>query len=83
MKTKIKIGYVGVGRRGLHILENCLIKMNDVEITVLCESVDKRIEMARKVFAENQRPMPKFTKSYDDILTDPEIDAVVIMTGWD
>ena len=51
MKTKIKIGYVGVGRRGLHILKNCFIKMNDVEITVLCESVDKRIEMARKVFA--------------------------------
>ncbi|MBQ2875750.1 MAG: Gfo/Idh/MocA family oxidoreductase [Clostridia bacterium] len=83
MKTKIKIGYVGVGRRGLHILENCFIKMNDVEITVICENVDKRIEMARKVFAENQRPMPKFTKCYDDILTDPEIDAVVIMTGWD
>lgn len=83
MKTKIKIGYVGVGRRGLHILENCFIKMNDVEITVLCESLDKRIEMARKIFAENQSPMPKFTKCYDDILTDPEIDAVVIMTGWD
>lgn len=83
MKTKIKIGYVGVGRRGLHVLKNCFIKMNDVEITVICEMLDKRIEMAREVFAENQKPMPKFTKCYNDILTDPEIDAVVIMTGWD
>ena len=59
MKTKIKIGYVGVGRRGVSILKNCLIKMNDVEIAVLCETSDKRIEMAREVFAENKSLCPR------------------------
>ncbi len=83
MKTKIKIGYVGVGRRGLSMLKNCFIKMNDVDITVLCETSDERVAMARDVFTENQKPMPKITDCYDDIITDPEIDAVVIMTGWD
>lgn len=83
MKTKIKIGYVGVGRRGLSVLKTCFIKMDDVEITVLCETSDERIAMAREIFAENQKPMPKITNCYDDIISDPEIDAVVIMTGWD
>ena len=83
MKMKIKIGYVGVGRRGLAVLKNCFIKMNDVEIAVLCETSDKRIEMAKDVFVENQKPIPKITNRFDDIITDPEIDAVVIMTGWD
>lgn len=83
MKTKIKIGYVGVGRRGLRVLKNCFIKMNDVEIVALCEISDEHISMAREIFAENQKPMPKITHFYDDIIADPEIDAVVIMTGWD
>lgn len=83
MKTKIKIGYVGVGRRGLGMLKQCFINMNDVEIATLCETSEKRIAKARDVFAENQKPMPKITDCYDDIINDPEIDAVVIMTGWD
>lgn len=83
MKTKIKIGYVGVGRRGLSVLKRCFAKMNDVEIVTICEISDERIEVAKEVFEENQKPMPKVTKCYEDILKDPEIDAVVIMTGWD
>ena len=83
MKTKIKIGYVGVGRRGLSMLQNCFVKMNDVEIAVLCDTSDACIAMAKDVFTENQKPMPKITNCYDDVIADPEIDAVVIMTGWD
>jgi len=83
MKTKIKIGYVGVGRRGLGMLKKCFIKMDDVEISVLCEISDERVAMAKEVFNENQKPVPKITDRYDDIIDDPEIDAVVIMTGWD
>ena len=83
MKEKIKIAYVGTGRRGLGMLKQCFIKMNDVEIPVVCETSDARIELAKQAFLENGRPMPKFTKCYDEVLSDPEIDAVVIMTGWD
>lgn len=83
MKAKIKIGYVGVGRRGLIMLKNCFIKMHDVDIAVLCETSDQRIAMAKEVFVENEKPIPKITNRFDDIITDPEIDAVVIMTGWD
>ena len=65
------------------MLKNCFIKMHDVDIAVLCETSDQRIAMAKEVFVENEKPIPKITNRFDDIITDPEIDAVVIMTGWD
>ena len=37
MKEKIKIGYIGLGRRGTGVLKSNFARMADVEIAVLCE----------------------------------------------
>ena len=83
MKNKIKIAYVGLGRRGINVLRDCFVKMNDVEISVICDISNEGIEKAKKIFEENEKPIQRTTNRYEDVLTDPDIDAVVIMTGWD
>ena len=83
MKEKIKIGYVGLGRRGASMLKHALVKMNDVEITVLCDLIEDRLNEGAKIVTDEGRPTPVLTKNYDDVLNNPELDAIMLFTGWD
>jgi len=82
MKEKIKLGYIGLGRRGSGVLKACFSKMTDVEVVYLCDLSEERVEKCKAIVEENGGYTPKTTLDYHDVLNDPEVDAVVIMTGW-
>ncbi len=82
MKEKIKIGYIGLGRRGYGVMKGCISEMSDVEIVAICDPQEDRIERMKKLLAEKGRPEPYSTTDYKDILKMEEIDAVFIMTSW-
>ena len=82
MKEKIKIGYIGLGRRGKNVLQNCLVHMDDVEFTAICDTYPKALEEGRDIITEHGRPEPIMTQNYMDIIKNDEIDAVIVMTGW-
>ncbi|MBQ4641168.1 MAG: Gfo/Idh/MocA family oxidoreductase [Oscillospiraceae bacterium] len=82
MKEKIKVGYIGLGGRGLNVLQENFIKMEDVEIKYLCDVLESRMQLAVELFEKDGLPIPITTTCSDDIMNDPEVDAVVIMTGW-
>lgn len=82
MKEKIKIGYIGLGRRGTGVLKSNFARMTDVHIKTICDFSDARLERARDWVIERGGYTPILTKDYHDIINDPEIDAVVIMIGW-
>ena len=81
-KKKIKIGYIGLGRRGMSVLRGCISQMDDVEVAYLCDLSQSRLEKGRKVLSDNGRAEPILTTNYKDILEDPEVDAVMIMIWW-
>ncbi len=82
MKEKIKIGYVGCGGRGTGVLKACYSQMKDVEVAWVCDLCPQRMDRAAEHVLQNSGITPKKTRDYHDILADPEIDAVIIMTGW-
>lgn len=82
MKEKIKIGYIGVGRRGMSVLNIGFSKMCDVEVSVICDLSQKRLERARDIVMENGGYEPRLTTNYKDVISDPSLDAIVIMIGW-
>jgi hypothetical protein len=82
MKEKIKIGYIGLGRRGTHVLQNNVVDMEDVEIAMICDLCEARMKNATALITEKGRPAPIETTDYHDILNNPSIDGVFIMTSW-
>ena len=82
MKETVKIGYIGVGRRGFGMLRACFSQMKDVCIKTICDLVPERVTRGQEIVREKGGYTPAGTTDYRDILSDPEIDAVVIMTGW-
>lgn len=83
MKEKIKIGYIGLGRRGTWVLEKCVSDMKDVEITAICDEYVPHMENANEIITKKGLPSPIMTTDYHDILNNPDIDAVFIMTCWE
>lgn len=83
MKEIVRVGYVGLGRRGTSMLKHALSKMNDVEILMLCDLFDDRLEVGAKIVTDAGKPMPVLTNNYQDLLDNPELDAILLFTGWD
>ena len=83
MKEKVRIAYLGLGRRGLPMLKTCFSQMADVEITVLCDVYEPALREGEAYLREqNYAPLPIFTTDYKAAISHPDVDAVVIMTGW-
>ena len=82
MKEKINVGYIGLGRRGMSMLRRQFSRMRDVEVTVLCDLSADRLEKGGEIVKEQSGVTPILTQDYRDILLRPEIDAVIVMTGW-
>ena len=85
MKEKIKIAFVGIGRRGSIMLRECFAQMGDVEIYALCDLIEERLERGKKILESKGKPEALCFTDYDEMLSAcaKDIDAVVIMTGWD
>ena len=82
MKEKVRIGYIGLGRRGTSVLRRCIALMPDVEVKTVCDLSEERMERGAECLRELGGYSPAKTTDYREILADPQIDAVMIMTGW-
>ncbi|MBR7116344.1 MAG: Gfo/Idh/MocA family oxidoreductase [Clostridia bacterium] len=82
MNKKVKVGYIGLGRRGLGVLKRNVAKMKDVEVVMVCDLDEKKLEEARVAVLERSGHEPILTKNYLDVINNEEIEAVFVMIGW-
>jgi len=82
-KDRVRIGYIGLGRRGFGMFKNNIAKMNDVDVLWLCDFDEKKIERAQECLVAGGKPQARSTTDYKELLADPDVDAVLVMTGWD
>lgn len=82
MKDTIRVGYIGLGRRGYSVFKHCLAAMADVQIVAICDTDPAKLEAGNQVLKEAGRPAADNITDYRDLLKNATIDAVIIMTGW-
>ena len=82
MKDIVRIGYIGLGGRGRGVLEACVAEMKDVDVRAICDLNPAKLDMAENILKEKGRPAAACYTDYNELLRDPEIDAVMLMTGW-
>ena len=81
-KEKVRLGYIGLGRRGRGVLRDSVVHMDDVEIVAICDLSEKRLEEGRKIVVDSGREEPILTTDYKEVIANPDIDAVMIMIWW-
>lgn len=82
-KEVVRVGYIGLGRRGYNMLVRAFSQFVDVEIAWLVDLSEEKIKRGVELLKEQGKPTPKTTTDYKEMLKDDSVDAVVIMTGWD
>jgi predicted dehydrogenase len=85
-KDKVRLGYIGVGERGMsHISEGTL--RDDVEIVAICDIQERSLRICREFIARKGRPAAaEYTgglDAYKKLLDRKDIDAVIIATPWE
>jgi len=85
-KDKVRLGYIGVGDRGMsHISEGTL--RDDVEIVAICDTQERSLKRCREYIAKKGRPAAtEYTggiDAYKKLLDRNDIDAVIIATPWE
>ncbi|MDC4293861.1 Gfo/Idh/MocA family oxidoreductase, partial [Acinetobacter baumannii] len=71
--AKIKVGIVGLGRLGRVHAENIANHIPSLELTAACSVVEDELN-----FARNQLGIQQVYTSYEEMIDNADIDAVVI-----
>lgn len=82
MKEKIRVAYIGLGRRGLGVLDKCISEMPDVEVRVLCDINEIALRRGGDLLAKKGCFGTELTTDAQKAIACPDVDAVFIMTGW-
>ena len=74
MKKNIEVGVVGCGYWGPNLVRN-LRQTQDCDLKVLCDTSEARLNHLGRLY-----PDVSTTRQFEDLLGDPQLDAVVIAT---
>ncbi len=83
MEKKIKIGQIGLGQRGLSLLEDVFLRQDDIEIVAVCDLYQDRMEQAAAAIKKVTGKEPVMTDHYQDIINMDEVDAVLVTAAWE
>lgn len=87
-KSKVRLGFIGVGLRGQNHLEECL-KRKDVEVVAICDpDTESAIPRSRKLIQDAgvKKKVTEYAKGEEDFLSllkRDDIDAVIVSTPWE
>lgn len=74
VKAPLKFGVVGLGYWGPNLLR-VLAEMQETEVTWICDLDPRRLERF-----SGRCPSARLTSEFEDVLADPDLDAVVLAT---
>ena len=80
---RVRLGIIGLGCRGISMLQKTFITYTDVDIVALCDVYDDRTEKAADIIEEKRGVRPFCTADYKEVLALEDIDAVYIATSWE
>ena len=82
MSREIRIGLIGLGNRGISLLEQVILPQK-VCVAAVCDNYEDRRNAAAKLITDAGQGEPLKTDDYKKILEMPEIDAVMITAAWE
>ena len=68
MKKTVKIGFIGLGRRGYATIDLCFSQMRDVELCAICDTDVQRMEKVSSLLTSRERPAPAQYTDYKKLL---------------
>ena len=85
MKKTVKLGIIGLGQRGMVMLDNPIIPLlsDGLEVVAVCDRLEDRTQAAADKLEQAGAPRPYTTTDYQALLALPQLDAVYIAVSWE
>ncbi|WP_238178129.1 Gfo/Idh/MocA family protein [Paenibacillus contaminans] len=80
-RSTVKLGVIGLGERGSGLLQ-CLLAMDDVEVTAVCELYEDRLQTGLDIMKQAGRPNGEGYSDYRQLLARGDIQGVIIASTW-
>lgn len=85
-KSKIGLGFIGVGLRGQDHVE-LMLQRDDVAVVAICDidqhMIDSTLELVSKKGKSKPAVYLKGERGYLELLQNPAVDAIIIATPWE
>lgn len=78
---EINIGFIGLGFRGQPELE-LICQMEDIRIIAICDVYLDRLKKGGEIVKKAKDYVPILTQDWHEVISHKDIEAVIIMTGW-
>ncbi|MBR7104585.1 MAG: Gfo/Idh/MocA family oxidoreductase [Lentisphaeria bacterium] len=79
----VKLGMIGLGPRAETLLATLRgLPPEECQVTAVCDINPARVTFVLDLFARNGLPQPRAYADHKALLADPEVEAVLIPTGW-
>ena len=78
----VRLAILGLGCRGVGQMK-VLLDMPDVQIAAVCDAYADRVETAREIVREAKGNVPFGSTDPIECIRRDDVDAVVVMTGWE
>ena len=80
---KVKLGVIGLGKRGYSMIRDVILAFDDVDIVSVCDEYEDRVNAAADKIFERRGARPFGTTDYRELLARADVDAVYIATAWE
>ena len=78
---RLRVGWIGAGSRGYHCINQMKLSSADlVDVVHVCDTFTGHLNRVKDYVQTTWKTTPKATKEYRDVLADPNVDVVFIMT---
>lgn len=78
---EIKIGFIGLGQRGIGLLKDCVVPQANV--TAVCDKYEDRANDGAAKVTEAGQPKPAVYLDYNDVIADKNVNTVIVATSWE
>lgn len=86
VKSKVRLGIIGVGLRGQNHLDLAL-KRSDTEVVAICDISERMLNDSLEMIKKSGKPTPKVFKgdvnAWKKLLEVKDLDGVIIATPWE
>lgn len=82
--SKRKAGIIGLGNRGMSLLEHVILALSDYcDVTAVCDVYEDRMMDAKKLIMDKGQKEPLMTKDYKELIDSDIVDTVFVFSSWE
>lgn len=79
---EIKIGWVGLGARGLQLIKDIILPQKE-SITAVCDLYEDRCSVAADEIEKSCGTRPKEYLDYKELIADENVNVVIVASAWE